>query len=130
MNKVLIVDDNAFDRKMIQRAIAAKGVPVEFMELEGGHDAARTIAEITPKVAIVDIRMPGMDGFEVLESIRMTPGISNTPVLIVSGSEQAEDRVMAEQRGADGYFVKPPSASAYYSLGREIYDRYLCCCAD
>jgi len=127
MNKVLIIDDSDFDRKMIMRAIAAKRDNVVFTELSSGQALGDLIGKETPKIAIVDIRMPGMDGFEVLDVIRSTPNCAELPVLMVSGSEQSRDREMAEAKGASDYFVKPPSAAAYFSLGRDIYDRYLCC---
>jgi len=127
MDKVLIIDDSDFDRKMIRKAIASKHSNLEFTELSSGHAITDLIIQETPKIAIVDIRMPGMDGFEVLDAIRSIPELSDLPVLMVSGSEQAEDRDMATAHGANGYFVKPPSVADYFSLGRSIYDQYLCC---
>jgi two-component system KDP operon response regulator KdpE len=124
MDRVLIVDDSPFDRRMIRKAIESNAPDIVFTEVESGLDVEGVIAAQAPDIAIVDIRMPGMDGFEVLQKIRSN---SKLPVLMVSGSEQPEDRANADAGGADGYFVKPPSLSAYFSLGREIYDRYLCC---
>lgn len=129
MDRVLIVDDSDFDRKMIRKAIASKHSNLEFTELASGLEIADLIIEKSPKIAIIDIRMPGMDGFEVLDTIRSIPELSDLPVLMVSGSEQPEDRDMATEHGANGYFVKPPSVADYFSLGRRIYDQYLCCTA-
>jgi len=125
MDKVLIVDDSAFDRKMIIKAITSKDSNVDFTELSNGLSIFDTITKVHPKIAIVDIRMPGMDGFEILDKIRSIPECTDMPVLMVSGSEQPQDREMATARGANGYFVKPPTAAGYFSLGRTIYDRYL-----
>lgn len=130
MDKVLIIDDSEFDRRMIKKAIAFKRDTVEFTELSNGLSVADMIVSESPKMAIVDIRMPGMDGFEVLETIRSIPAFCDLPVVMVSGSEQPEDRAMAAALGASGYFVKPPSAADYFSLGRDIYDQYLCCTSD
>lgn len=127
MDKVLIIDDSEFDRKMIKKAIAFNRNNVEFTELSNGRSVSDMIVSEAPKMVIVDIRMPGMDGFKVLETIRSNPAFCNLPIVMVSGSEQPEDREMAEARGANGYFVKPPSAADYFSLGRNIYDQYLCC---
>ena len=127
MDKVLIIDDSDFDRKMIKKAIAFKHENLEFTELSSGKSIADFIALDRPRIAIIDIRMPGMDGFEVLDVIRSMPELCDLPVLMVSGSEQPEDREMATARGASGYYVKPPSAADYFSLGRDIYDQYLCC---
>lgn len=127
MDRVLIIDDSEFDRKMIKKAIASNRDNVAFTELSSGRSVAELIEKELPKIAIVDIRMPGMDGFEVLETIRAMPKFCDLPVVMVSGSEQPEDRDMATARGASGYFVKPPSAANYFTLGRDIYDLYLCC---
>lgn len=127
MDRVLIIDDSEFDRKMIKKAIASNRGNVAFTELSSGRSVAELIEKELPKIAIVDIRMPGMDGFEVLETIRAMPKFCDLPVVMVSGSEQPEDRDMATARGASGYFVKPPSAANYFTLGRDIYDQYLCC---
>lgn len=127
MDKVLIIDDSDFDRKMIRKALEFKRRDMKFTELSSGLTASEMIMLESPKLAIVDIRMPGMDGFEVLDTIRSMPEFCDLPVVMVSGSEQPADREMATARGASGYFVKPPSAADYFSLGRNIYDQYLCC---
>jgi CheY-like chemotaxis protein len=125
MNSVLIVDDSDFDRKMIRKAIAANRKDITFIEMHTGKTIAGMTSLDVPSVAIIDIRMPGMDGFDTLKAIRQRALSQDFPILMVSGSEQAEDREMSEAAGADGYYVKPESASAYFSLGRKICDRYL-----
>ena len=127
MDKVIIIDDSEFDRAMICKAIALKRSDVTFMELSNGENAANIIASENPRFAILDIRMPGLDGFAVLESIRQHPIASKVPILMISGSEQPEDKLLAAEGGADGYYIKPPTAAAYFSLGKSLYDRYLCC---
>lgn len=127
MDKVIVIDDSKFDRAMICKSIAMKSSDVTFLELSDGENAANIIAAEQPKFAILDIRMPGMDGFAILESIRQHPVASKIPILMISGSEQPEDKRLAVQGGADGYYVKPPTAAAYFSLGKSLYDRYLCC---
>lgn len=127
MNKVLIIDDSDFDRKMIKMALSSKCANLQFIELPAGHKVLEVLSEETPQVAIVDIRMPGMDGFDVLKAIRSQSYGETLPVLIVSGSDEPEDRNAAERKGASGYFVKPPSAAAYFSMGRDIYNQYLSC---
>lgn len=125
MDKVVIIDDSDFDRKMIMKAISSKRSTVSFTELESGENAADVIAQERPKITILDIRMPGIDGFEVLAKIRSNPKFDDIPIVMISGSEEAADRAMATEHGADGYYVKPPSVAGYLSLGQNICNHYL-----
>lgn len=125
MDKVVIIDDSDFDRKMIMKAISSGRSTISFTELESGENAADVIAQECPKITILDIRMPGIDGFEVLAKIRSNPKFDDIPIVMISGSEEAADRAMATKHGADGYYVKPPSVAGYLSLGQNICSHYL-----
>lgn len=125
MDKVVIIDDSDFDRKMIMKAISSGRSTISFTELESGENAADVIAQECPKITILDIRMPGIDGFEVLAKIRSNPKFDDIPIVMISGSEEAADRAMATEHGADGYYVKPPSVAGYLSLGQNICSHYL-----
>lgn len=127
VDKVLIVDDSDFDRRMIRKSLVGKCADISFTELESGFAVTEVLDTLRPDIAILDIRMPGMNGFEVLKLIRSTPGCEDITVLMVSGSEEAADRELASEGGANGYFVKPPSVTDYLTMGRSIYDQYLCC---
>lgn len=127
MDKVLIIDDSAFDRKMIRKALLANSREIQITETENGRSVLEIMSEEKPNVTILDVRMPGLDGFEVLSMIRSNPDLEDHPVLMVSGSNDEKDQELARKHGANGYFVKPPDISAYFALGRNIYDQYLCC---
>lgn len=60
-----------------------------------------------PALVILDLFMPGMDGFSFLESVRSNADLNRLPVLVLSGSEKSEDRVRAFELGADDFVVKP-----------------------
>lgn len=125
MTDVLIVDDSDFDRRMIRKAILAKCPDVRFIELDRGERVTQHIMTENPALTILDVRIPGQDGFDILSAIRAVPDLEDHPVLMVSGSNADKDRALAKHGGANGYFVKPPTASAYFSLGRDICEQYL-----
>ncbi|GLQ21986.1 response regulator [Algimonas porphyrae] len=125
--RILIVDDSTFDRRMIRRAITATGNDLEVAELSHGAQAVEMIRRDKPCMTLLDIRMPGTDGFSVLSDIRSTAAISGSVVVMLSGSDQPLDHNMAQELGADAYYVKPESAADYMELGRNICDTHLPC---
>ena len=127
MGKVLIIDDSDFDRRMIRKAIelSNRDRQFQFTELQGGSDIVGIIAREKPDLTILDVRMPMIDGFEVLSQIRASDAIGDRTVIMVSGSEEQADRDLAAQFGADAYFVKPPHAADYFRLGAEICETYM-----
>lgn len=125
--RILIVDDSMFDRRMIRRAINAMHDDMKISELSGGDKAASTIATQKPCLTLLDIRMPGTDGFSVLSNVRNRSDLADSVILMLSGSDEPGDRKMASELGADGYYVKPESAAEYMKLGQYICEHHLPC---
>src|SRR6185369_12584151 len=100
---ILIVDDEAGIRSSVRGVLADEGYRV--LEAEDGRDALELIASEHPKLVILDIWMPGMDGIELLRHIRDThPG---TPVIVISGHGNIETAVTATKLGAFDFIEKP-----------------------
>jgi len=100
---VLIVDDEAGIRDVLSRFFAAKGYVV--MEAESGARALELAAAVKCSVALLDMKMPGMDGLEVLEQLKaISP---ETGVLMVTGEEDDDKVRKAVGLGAYGYVLKP-----------------------
>lgn len=127
MTKVLIVDDSRFDRHMIRRALSETDNTAEFTELASGEDTVATIEAERPCVTVLDIRMPGMDGFAVLRAIRQNAQTSDHKVVMMSGSDRGVDRTLAKTHQADGYYVKPETAHAYQQIARDIAAAHIPC---
>jgi len=125
MGKILIVDDSDFDRLMIARALNKNIEDLVLFEFSNGQDALDQIIEVLPDLIVLDVRMPGMDGFEVLLSIRRNPDFKDRSVVMLSGSADAKDMKMAEECGANAYYVKPSNIQAYYDIAQEIQSQYL-----
>lgn len=121
MAKILIIDDDKTDRLLIKKALLKVKSDLDIIELADGQKAVSTIENETPLVTLLDIRMPGMDGFQVLKAIREEASTRNQPVIMVSGSAESHDKDMAKSFGADGYLVKPDSFTGYGELAQTIY---------
>ena len=104
LHKLLLIDD---DREMLEIASAGfreKGYTVDV--LEGGSKAVSRIQENAPDCIILDVMMPGTDGFEVCKNIRK---VSDVPVIFLTGRVSEEDKVNGLLMGADDYIEKPYS---------------------
>lgn len=104
--KILLVDDLLFDVMLTQRAIKDCGVEHEIVVVADGAEALRLLDSHKFDLVLLDIKMPRVDGFEVLKHIQNTPSLSQTPVVIVSSSQLDSDRVRAEVLGASAYVHK------------------------
>ena len=122
MGKILIIDDDRTDRLLIKKALLKVKSDMQVIELDGGAKAVSTIQSERPMATLLDIRMPGMDGFEVLRAIRGDSETKTHTVIMVSGSDGTSDKDMATKFGADGYLVKPDSFLGYGELAKTIFD--------
>lgn len=122
-DRVLIVEDDAPVRRMLERSLAAEGFDVESAG-DGGTALARAEAA-TPDLVVLDVSMPGMDGFDVCRRLRergMTGG-----VLMLTARDAVAERVRGLEAGADDYVVKPFAidevVARLRALGRRGSDR-------
>ncbi len=125
MKKILVIDDSEFDRRMITSAIKSVCDEVDCVELSGGSFAMETIKSESPELTIIDIRMPGMSGWDVLKEIRADKSLRDLKVVMMSGSRAKEDRWKASRRGAHGYYTKPHKQSDYGVVATDMKNTYL-----
>ncbi|MDH3607289.1 MAG: response regulator [Acidimicrobiia bacterium] len=102
---VLIVEDSPSVRRLIEVSVRPLGVTVIAAE-DGLEGLAMARAEI-PDVILLDIGLPGIDGWEVLRELRADPSTANIAVIIVTAHAQPEVALAAEKRGANGFITKP-----------------------
>ena len=102
---VLVVDDSWPNREVIRACLA--DVECEVRMAEDGPAALDAIARSRPDLVLLDVQMPGMDGFEVCERIRRLDHGSLLPVVMVTALDKTTDRVRALTAGADDYLSKP-----------------------
>ena len=105
MAHILVVDDSPTERHFISKCLEKTGYTVTTADSgEEGIEAAKTIH---PDLILMDIVMPGMNGFQATRYITQTPETSNIPIVMVSTKSQKTDKVWATRQGAKGYLVKP-----------------------
>lgn len=100
--KVAIVDDDPNILELIRLYLENEGY--ETLEYLGGKEMLNDISNATPDLVLLDIMLPGMDGYEVLKEIRK---ISKVPVIMVTAKGETFDKVLGLELGADDYLVKP-----------------------
>jgi CheY-like chemotaxis protein len=114
---ILLVDDNANCIEFMILALDAEGRCLVTSETSPLFALAR-IREERPSVVLLDIKMPGVDGFEILARLRSEANA--VPVIMLSGSSRQQDVDRAFALGCSGYFQKPNSLAGYRALARAV----------
>lgn len=109
-HRILVVDDNPDSLLVMQLFLQLKGYSVQTSL--NGPDALQLAQTDPPGVILLDISMPGMDGYEVCRHLRQQPGGVQRLVLALTGYGQVEDIKRAYEVGFDGHFVKPVDMEA------------------
>ncbi len=105
--KVLIADDKAAGRELVHTVLRSEGY--EIFEAVDGLQALETAQRIAPDLIILDLHMPGLDGFGVVKELRLDAKFVATPVVALTASAMQGDRQRALAAGFTGYITKPVS---------------------
>jgi twitching motility two-component system response regulator PilH len=105
MARVLIVDDSPTDVQNLKSILQKAGHTV--IEASSGHDALDRVKLEKPDVVIMDVVMPGVNGFQATRTLSKDAQTAHIPIIIVSSKNQETDRVWALRQGAKEYLVKP-----------------------
>lgn len=107
MEKALIIDDN----RQIADSLAQmlKFFNIEPVMAYGPRPALANLKELTPSIVFLDLNMPGLTGFDVLQFLRREPRLENVPVIVVTSDDQPESAQRAMEIGATAYVIKPIS---------------------
>jgi CheY-like chemotaxis protein len=111
--KVLLIEDDVAAAEMYRLRLVADGYTVIIGH--DGHEGLRLAAEEAPDFIYLDLRMPGLDGFEVLERLRAEPATMHTPVIILSNYGEPELRERGLRLGALEFLVKADTTPAHLS---------------
>lgn len=108
--RILVVEDQDSIRRMIEALVVARGY--EVTAVSTGTKAIDVAATNPPDMVLLDLMIPGHDGFEVCRRLRNDPSTRKVPVLIISALDDPESRERAAAAGATAYYTKPFSPMA------------------
>ena len=105
MKTILVADDRATSRELVRIALEHCGY--EICEARDGGDALKMAREVRPDLIILDLHMPGLDGFAVISELRLDAELAATPVLALTASAMQGDKERALSVGFTSYLAKP-----------------------
>lgn len=105
IKKILIVDDSPTERHFLGELLSKNGYQV--VTLESGEEAVARVAEVMPDLIVMDVVMPGMNGFQATRTITRNEATKHIPVIMCTSKNQETDIVWAKRQGAANYVVKP-----------------------
>ncbi|MGM5484767.1 MAG: response regulator [Nanobdellota archaeon] len=102
--KILIVDDEPHIVKLMRMTLEKK---FEIHEAYTSHEAMNKVKEVVPDLILLDIMMPGEDGYQISSRLRQSKRFKDTPIIFVSAKNQLDDKMKSIDHGGDDYLTKP-----------------------
>ncbi len=109
IQKVLVVDDSKTELMFMTDLLQKNGMSVR--TAEGADEAMRKLAEERPDLILMDVVMPGQNGFQLTRSINRNPDYTHIPIIICTSKSLETDRVWGMRQGARDYVTKPVDAA-------------------
>jgi len=132
---ILLVEDNSMDIELTLDAFHEAKLLNTIYVVKSGLDALDYLfgkgkysdrkEYPLPNLVLLDLKLPGIDGFEVLKQIKAAPVLKRLPVVILTSSKEEGDRALSYDRGANSYLVKPVSFEGFLGIVREINGYWL-----
>ena len=107
--KILVIDDNPGSLRLMRYTLEKKGYQV--ITASDGLEGLRKARDEHPDLVILDIMLPGLDGYEVCHRLRQKPETVTLPILMISVKARQDDKDIGLRMGADDYLTKPASPS-------------------
>ena len=117
--KILVVDDDKHIAELISLYLEKEGY--EAKEAYDGREAVKEIAALKPDLVILDLMLPGLDGYQVCAEVRKT---SNVPIIMLTAKGETFDKVLGLELGADDYMVKPFESKELVARVKAVLRRY------
>ncbi len=105
--RILVIEDQPDNRQIVRDCLTAHGYVV--IEAVRGDDGVAMASEVNPDLILMDIQMPGLDGYEATRRIKSNPELFSIPIIAVTSYALSGDDKKAEAAGCDGYLSKPVS---------------------
>jgi len=123
---IFLVEDNPTDSYLSRMALErTAAIPLQIVGTETGEHALELLRHHCerykrPNVVLLDLSLPDMSGHEVLAAVRSDPLLKDVPVVILTGSDDAEDKRRALELGANDYWIKPMGMLGYLDIMRRL----------
>ena len=132
---ILLVEDNRMDVELILDAFREARLGNKIHVVKNGQEALdylfgnkeygdRNVYPL-PDIVLLDLKLPGIDGHEVLSRVKETPGLKRLPIIILTSSKEEGDRALSYDNGANSYLVKPVSFEGFLDVARQVTDYWL-----
>jgi twitching motility two-component system response regulator PilH len=108
IHKILLVDDSKTELHYLSELLTKRGYVIR--TAENGEDAMRRLGEEKPDLILMDVVMPGQNGFQLTRAITRDPRFTTVPVIMCTSKNQETDKVWGMRQGARDYIVKPVDA--------------------
>jgi len=118
--KILAVDDEKHIVRLVQVNLERAGYTV--VTANDGKEALQKVSDENPDLVVLDVMMPYMDGFEVLQNLRRNPSTRDIPVIMLTAKAQDADVFKGWQSGVDCYLTKPFNPMELLSFVKRIFD--------
>ncbi|MFA6228507.1 MAG: response regulator [Patescibacteria group bacterium] len=102
--KVLVVEDDSLLSKVLAESLKNEGF--EVMVVDNGNDAVAMVKKFLPQLILLDLVIPGIDGFTVLKELKADDKVKNIPVVVLSNLDEIGDVKSVKALGAEEYFIK------------------------
>lgn len=105
--RILVVEDHEDNRRILRDLLTSAGY--EIVEATAGEEGVTLAERHVPDLILMDIQLPGLDGYEATRRIKANPALAHIPIIAVTSYALSGDDVKALQAGCDGYIAKPYS---------------------
>jgi CheY-like chemotaxis protein len=112
-DRILVVEDNPLNLKLVRDVLTAVGYDV--VEAQSGEEGVALAGSCAPDLVLMDLQLPGIDGYEALRLLRQDPRLGGVPVVALTAFAMREDRERTARAGFDGYLSKPISVREFPS---------------
>jgi len=126
--EILLVEDNANDAELTMRALKKGGLANRLMWVKNGEQALDFLFrrgeyanrdEASPRLVLLDLKMPGMDGIEVLKAIKANEATRRIPIVVMTSSQEEKDISQTYDLGVNSYVVKPVDFNSVTDIVRQ-----------
>ncbi|CAM2078873.1 MAG: response regulator transcription factor [Clostridium sp.] len=120
--KILVVDDEEHIAELISYNLTSNGYKV--ITANNGNDAVKLAVEEKPNLILLDLMIPGKDGYDVCKDVRSNSEIRNTPIIMLTAKSEELDKILGLELGADDYITKPFSVRELLARVKAVLRRF------